>query len=127
VLLNEAVAVSREPLVVFHSEASALSRNQTTPHPVEPFLMEPVELYERCPPRVHALLAEILAIRAVETATAYALHGQGGEARRLLARFCRQYQPPPFRKAALYSRFAEIIPFVRSCRRMAMQIPRRAV
>jgi hypothetical protein len=124
VLLNETIAVSRESLVVVHSEASALSGNRTGPHPVEPFLRDPSELYERCPPEQHDLLVEILAIRAVSTATTYALHGQGGEAKHLLARFCRQYRPALFRKAVLYSRFAAVMPFLRACRRLAMRIPR---
>jgi hypothetical protein len=124
VLLNETVAVSREPLVLFHTEASALSNSRSEPHPVEPFLRDPSELYERCPPAHHELLAEVLAIRAVSTATSYALHGQGREARRLLARFCRQFRPPSFRRAVLYSRFAAVLPFLRVCRRSAMRIPR---
>jgi hypothetical protein len=121
VMLNETVAVCREPLVVFHTEASALSGNRAGPHPIEPFLMDPSELYARCPSGQQALLAEILAIRAVSTATAYALCGQGGEARRLLDRFCRQYRPGSYRKAALYSRFAAVLPFLRACRRKAMR------
>jgi hypothetical protein len=126
VLLNEVVAVSREPLVLFHSEASALSGNQTGPYPIEPFLRDPSELYAKCPRRHHNLLAEILAIRAVLTATRYALHGQGREARVLLARFCRQHRPPPFAKARLYSRIAAVIPLLRAFKRLARRILREA-
>ena len=126
VLLNEVVAVSREPLVLVHSEASALSGNRTGPHPIEPFLRDPSELYARCPRRHHNLLAEILAIRAVSTATTYALHGQGGAARVLLARFCRQHRPPHFAKARLYSRIAAVIPLLRAFKRLARRIPREA-
>jgi GT2 family glycosyltransferase len=127
VLLNEVVAVSRESLVIVHSEASALSSNQTGPHPIEPFLRDPSELYASCPRKYHNLLDEILAIRAVSTATTYALHGQGNEARPLLSRFCRFYRPALFGKAVLYSRCAAILPFLRACRRIAMRIPAKVL
>jgi glycosyltransferase involved in cell wall biosynthesis len=118
VLLNETVAVSREPLVVVHSEASELSGNGSGPFPMEPFLIAPSELYARCPTVRHDLLEEVLAIRAVGTARSYALHGYGAEARGLLTRFCRRYRPPQFRHVVLYSRIAAVLPFLRACRRM---------
>jgi hypothetical protein len=113
VLLNETVAVSREPLVVFHSEVSALSRNLSGPHPIEPFLIDPSDLYARCPGEWHDLLEEILSIRAVGTAISYARHGYGPKARELLSRFCRHYHPSQYRQALLYSRIAKAIPYFR--------------
>ena len=116
VLLNETIAVSREPLVVYHAEVSSLSGNRAGPYPVEPFLRDPSELYARCPEAHHELLGEVLAIRAVSTATSYALHGQGGEARRLLAGFCRNYHPPGFPLAVLCSRTSVFLPLLRTCK-----------
>lgn len=123
VLLNETVAVSREPLVIFHSETSELSCNLSGPYPIEPFLRDPSEVYARCPSERHDLLEEILAIRAVTTAISYARHGYGSEARGLLSRFCRRYRPPQYQQAMLYSRIAEVLPFLRDCRRTVGKIP----
>lgn len=117
IILNETVAVSREPLVVFHSEASALSNYSLKLHPIEPFLRSPAELYARCPIENHVLLEEILAIRAVDTAALYALHGYGREARGLLKHFCRRFHPPKYRQTMLYSNIAAVLPFLRNCRR----------
>jgi glycosyltransferase involved in cell wall biosynthesis len=119
ILLNETVAVSREELVIFHREASDLSGNLAGPHPVEPFLQDPSDLYAACPADRHDLLAEILAIRAVSTAINQAWCGHGREARGLLKRFAQRYRPSMYRRACLYSSFAKVIPLARCCWRFA--------
>lgn len=115
-LLNETIAVSREPLVIFHSEASSLSGNLSGLHPVEPFLSDPSELFAMCPDDRRDLLEEILCIRAVGKAIYYAQNGYGREARGLLNRYCPRYRPPQYKQAFVYSRIAAILPFYRACR-----------
>jgi GT2 family glycosyltransferase len=111
-LLNEPVAICRHPLVVVHGEASALSRNRSGPHPVEPFLKDPSSLIAGCPRESHPLLSRILAIRAVMTATAYAMHGQGKVARALLSLYCKNEVPAGYYRAFLLSRFAAVLPIL---------------
>lgn len=123
VLLNETMAVLRETLVVFHSEASTVSAYLKGPNPIEPFLIDPSELYARCPDEWHDLLEEILAIHAVGTAITYAQYGYAPEARGLLTRFCRRHRPPRYRQALLYSRIAVVLPFLRAGRRTLGKIP----
>lgn len=87
-LLNEAVAVNLEPLVRFHTEASALSHNLRGPRPVEPLLRHPAELAEACPPSLRSLLTDVLALRAIKTACMLGYWGRWREGRALLGQFC---------------------------------------
>jgi hypothetical protein len=88
ILLNETVAVYAEPLMRWHSEASALSRNTRGPRAVEVFLRDPRGLYEACPPAMRELLRRILAIRAGKTACMLSFWGKWREGRALLKGFC---------------------------------------
>jgi hypothetical protein len=88
VLLNERIAVNLEPLVCFHTEASALSKNLRGPRPVEPILFDPGELYAACPPQLQELLRKVLAIRALKTACMLGYWGRWREGRGLLNKFC---------------------------------------
>jgi hypothetical protein len=88
VLLNESVVVQLEPLVCFHTEASALSKNLKGPRPVEPMLLHPEQLEQACPSHLKELLKKVLAIRAIKTACMLSFWGKWREARTLLNRFC---------------------------------------
>ena len=88
VLLNESVAVRLEPLVGFHTEASALSKNIRGPRPVEPMLTHPESIEEICPVELRPLLKNVLALRALKTACMLGYWGRWREARSLLSRFC---------------------------------------
>jgi glycosyltransferase involved in cell wall biosynthesis len=88
ILLNETVAVSMEPLVRFHSEASALSKNLPGPRPVEPILYDPDDLYAACPEDLRVLLGKVLGIRALKTACMLGYWGRWREGRELLRKFC---------------------------------------
>ncbi len=87
-LLNDAVAVNLEPLVCFHTEASALSNNRKKPRPIEPILSDPDDLYAVCPQSLRPLLDNVLAIRAMKTACMLGFWGRWREARGLLHQFC---------------------------------------
>ncbi|MGA9525396.1 MAG: glycosyltransferase family A protein [Myxococcaceae bacterium] len=87
VLLNETLVFSLEPLVRYHTEASALSRNLQGPRQVEPFLLYPEELELACPKRLKHVLREVLAIRAAKTACMLSWWGRWREARALVDRF----------------------------------------
>lgn len=103
VMLNEAVAVRFEPLVKFHTEASALSNNLKGARPVEPMLIQPEELQAACPAPLRGLLRDVLALRAMKTASMLAYWGQTREARALLGRFCgwRDWRRPQYGVARL--------------------------
>lgn len=88
VLLNEPVSVRFEPLVKFHTEASNLSGNLPGARPVEPMLLHPDDIESACPAPLRSLLRDVLALRAIKTASMLAYWGRSAEARRLLARFC---------------------------------------
>jgi glycosyltransferase involved in cell wall biosynthesis len=88
VLLNEAIAFYSEPLVIWHSEASELSRNTRGPRLTETFLLEPQGLYDACKPAMRELLRRILAVRAGKTACMLSYWGKRREARELVARYC---------------------------------------
>ena len=87
VLLNERVAFTLRPFVIFHREASSLSSNLTGPRPVEPFIRYPEEIRAVCPMHLRPLLDRILAIRAFKTACVLGYWGQWSEARAVVARF----------------------------------------
>jgi hypothetical protein len=86
VLLNEKVAVTFDPLAIFHREASELSAPHG-PRPIEPHLSDPDGLYAACPPHLKGLLRSVLAIRAMKTASMLAYWGMADEGRTLLDRF----------------------------------------
>jgi glycosyltransferase involved in cell wall biosynthesis len=88
VLLNEPVAVTLEPLVRIHTDASALSGNLRGPRPVEPILRYAEELRSACPDPLRDLLREVLALRAMKTACVLSYWGKWREARKLLGEFC---------------------------------------
>lgn len=87
VLLNHPVAITLEPLVAFHTEASGLSANLGRARPIEPHLTDPAGLVEACPPALWPLLDEMLALRAARTAGMLGSWGRAGEGRALLRRF----------------------------------------
>ncbi len=87
VLLNEQVLFRTEPLVRFHTEASALSKNLKGARPVEPFLQHPEELEACCPGKLRPLLRQVLAIRASKTACMLSYWGRWEEAAAILERF----------------------------------------
>jgi hypothetical protein len=86
-LLNEQVAFHFEPLVRFHTEASALSNNLPGARPVEPFLAHPEEIESASPAHLRPLLARVLAIRAFKTACVLGYWGRWREAGELVRRF----------------------------------------
>jgi glycosyltransferase involved in cell wall biosynthesis len=86
-LLNEPVAINLEPLVRYHTEASALARNLAGPRPVEPILTHPQDLYAVCPHGLKDLLTKVLALRALKTVCMLGYWGKWREARALLNRF----------------------------------------
>jgi glycosyltransferase involved in cell wall biosynthesis len=88
VMLNHAVAVNLRPLVRYHTEASALSRNLRGPRPIEPILIYPDDIFAQCPEHLREVLKKVLAIRAAKTACVLGYWGKWREARSLLRRFC---------------------------------------
>ena len=113
VLLNEKVGVSREKLVIFHSEASSLSSNLQGPPPIAPFLLDPSDIFDHCPIEKKELLKKMLAIRAKSTAILYSLYGHRIQANDMLKRFCKDYRPKGYTKALVLCSFSPIIPYLR--------------
>lgn len=87
-MLNESICVALEPLVIWHSEASGLSRNLAGPRPIEPFFTDPDGLYAHCPQALRRLLHDVLAMRAGKTASVLSFWGRWRKARELLRGFC---------------------------------------
>jgi len=86
VLLNERVLFSLAPLVRFHREDSALSRNQKGARPIEPFLKEPEDILAAAPEQLRGLARRMLGIRAAKTACMYGFWGRWREAAALMRR-----------------------------------------
>ena len=87
ILLNETVAFHLSPAVRFHTEASELSNKLVGARPVEPFLLYPSEIRNVCPPHLHGLLSNMLAIRAFKTTCMLGYWGRWREARLLMESF----------------------------------------
>ncbi len=88
ILLNEPIRVNTEPLACYHREASALAPPPFGPRLVEPILTDPAELEASCSPALRPLLSQVLALRAMRTASMLGYWGRWREARALLGRFC---------------------------------------
>jgi glycosyltransferase involved in cell wall biosynthesis len=118
IILNEKIGISTEKLVIYHTEASQLNNNNLSgPHPVEPFLLDPLNIIEHCPLKKRDLLSKILAIRAIHTSIHYAKFGLRKEGEDLLNRYCMYFKPRKYYKAFLYSKLAPILPLLRVCYR----------
>ena len=87
VAFAEPIAISLEPLVHWHSEASELSRNQSGARAIEPFLLDPGPITDSTPAELRSLVDRFLAIRACKTACMLAFWGDWKTARELVRRF----------------------------------------
>lgn len=87
VLLNEPVLFTLKPLTRFHREASQLSKNLNRVRPLEPFLIDPADIFDSCPRTLHGLLDQVLAIRAAKTACVFGYWGDWRAAKTLMGRF----------------------------------------
>ena len=87
VLLNEKVLFHLDPLAVFHTDASQLSKNLEEVRPLEPFLICPSEINSSAPQDLRDLLSNIFAIRALKSACVLGYWGNWREARSLKRRF----------------------------------------
>ena len=75
ILLNEKIYVSLSPNVIYHHEASDLSKITGYPQELQPYFRDTKELFDFCPVELQKLLGQILSIRAVKRAKEYALFG----------------------------------------------------
>ena len=86
-LMNESVIINLKPLARIHFEASSATQTRRAIRPIEPFLIHPEEIEANCPPYLHNLLARVLTIRALKTASMLGYWGKCREARDLVKRF----------------------------------------
>ncbi len=86
-VFSGATGVSLTPVVVYDHLASTLSISPSGMHPLAPIFTDPAELYQVCPPQLHDLLRQVLALFAIDTAEEYIFWGQLQEGRVLLDRF----------------------------------------
>jgi glycosyltransferase involved in cell wall biosynthesis len=87
ILMRYEVSFSVRPLVVRHLDSSELGVNWKGVRPIEPFLVNEIDLTAKCPPEYRDLLRKILALRACKTASVYGYFGRPAEARRLVRKF----------------------------------------
>jgi hypothetical protein len=90
ILLNEPGGFAWEPLTLRYEDASELALNLKSVRPVEPFLTDPDDVRRACPPALAGLLEQILAWRALKTASVYCYFGRPEKARELVASFARR-------------------------------------
>jgi hypothetical protein len=87
-LFHPAIFCSR-PLVDKDCDAAELSTNLGGVRPIEPFLLDPGDLLERCPANLRNLLRQVLALRACKTSAVYGYYGEYKVARPLMREFVR--------------------------------------
>jgi len=86
-LLRYPAAFDSRPLTWRFEDASELAVNVRGARPIEPFLLDPESVTEGCPEPMRPLLREVLARRALKTASVYGYWGESGKSRELLRRF----------------------------------------
>ena len=86
-LLRYPAMFDYRPLTYRFEDASELAVNLRGVRPVEPFLQDPESAGEGCPPAMQSLLREVLARRALKTATVYGYWGEFQQSRALFKRF----------------------------------------
>lgn len=119
-ILNEKVAIITEPYAIYHTEASDLyGGGEKRDFTLAPFMIDPSEIFACCPPTKQNILQELLAIKALDEARCFALKGQGEKAKRLLSRFCKNFQADRIHVLGvrLLAELAPILPTVRRLKR----------
>ena len=86
-LLRYAAAFDHRPLTLRFEDASELAKNLKGVRPIEPFLVDPGGLEQDCPEPMRPLLREVLARRALKTASVYGYWGEARQSRRIVGRF----------------------------------------
>jgi glycosyltransferase involved in cell wall biosynthesis len=97
-LMRYAAALDSRPWTFRFEDAAELSLNLPGARPIEPFLAEPEGVQEDCPAAMRPLLREVLARRALKTASVYGYWGEFRQARQLIRRFVspRDWRLPYF-------------------------------
>ncbi len=100
-LLRYPAAFDSRPLTSRFEDASELAVNVKGARPIEPFLVDPESVTEGCPEPMRPLLREVLARRALKTASVYGYWGESGKSRELLRRFvsAKDWRSPWFAAA----------------------------
>ncbi len=86
-LLRYPAAFDSRPLTFRFEDASQLAVNLRGARPIEPFLQDPESVSADCPAAMQSLLREVLARRALKTATVYGYWGEFQQSRALFKRF----------------------------------------
>jgi glycosyltransferase involved in cell wall biosynthesis len=86
-LLRHAAAFDYRPLTLRYEDASELAVNLKGARPIEPFLNDPESVTDGCPATMQPLLREVLARRALKTASVYGYWGDWRRSRELMAKF----------------------------------------
>jgi glycosyltransferase involved in cell wall biosynthesis len=97
-LLRYPAAFDYRPLTFRFEDASELAVNLRGARPIEPFLQDPESVTADCPAAMQPLLRQVLARRALKTATVYGYWGEFQHSRALLKRFvsARDWRLPYF-------------------------------
>jgi glycosyltransferase involved in cell wall biosynthesis len=105
ILLNETVAFNLEPHVYINVDASGLAGGRVRLTATEPFLTNPKQVLEACPPSLEGLLREFLTIRALKRACILGYWGASRDARSMRRKFSslRDWRLPYFVPAMLAS------------------------
>jgi GT2 family glycosyltransferase len=116
-LLNEKIVIIPEPHGVYHTEGSALfGRMQLEVPETEPYLSDPADLIEACPPSKRRLLEQFLVVKALDRAMLLVKLGQRRSAIELIDRFVAKRSQ--YSKRALVIRaiacVAPLVPLVRA-------------
>ncbi len=86
-LLRYSAAFDSRPLTYRFEDASELAVNVKGARPIEPFLVDPESVTDGCPAAMRPLLREVLARRALKTASVYGYWGEFQKSRELFRRF----------------------------------------
>ncbi len=86
-LLRYPAMFDYRPLTYRFEDASELAVNLRGARPIEPFLQDPESVSADCPAAMQSLLREVLARRALKTATVYGYWGEFQQSRALFKRF----------------------------------------
>jgi glycosyltransferase involved in cell wall biosynthesis len=86
-LLRYPAAFESRPLTFRFEDASELAVNVKGARPIEPFLVDPESVMDDCPEAMQPLLREVLARRALKTASVYGYWGEFRKSRQLFRRF----------------------------------------
>jgi glycosyltransferase involved in cell wall biosynthesis len=126
-MFNGRIAIIREPLGIYHTEASGLYKGGDIPienYPPPPYLQNPQDILDSCPPSKLPAMKKNFSVQAIKLAECFAKWGKKKKAQELLDRFTGDEFPSikGVSRVRFLVKVAPLLPLARRIRRAMISL-----